>query len=270
MAQLNIIPAETIQHRLAGIIWGDSKVGKTTWAMSLPGRKLLISTDPDGFLAVSNRSDFDLLDLSILTPTEAISQAKGVATYLVENADKYQSVILDSLTTLTALALQDAITRGVGKGKEFTPTLEAPGLVGYGARNTTVVDILSKLLRATGINKQHCFFIAHADDPEFDAKGENIVQQTIMLSAKIRNNSALRVSDLYYLGLASGNRRTVYLAPFGVLKPMGSRIFDTTKVPRFDLKYSSDIPDTDQKDSLASIIATFRAGNTKLIKGPHG
>ena len=254
--------------RVAGIIWGDSKTGKTTWAMSLPGRKLLINFDPDGYLSVASRNDFDVLDLSVLPVGEQIDQAKKAATYIVENAAKYQSVIVDSITSLVMAAQSDAIIRGVGKSNTFQPSIDAPGLVAYGARNGHTVDVVSKLLRATGINKQHCFFIAHADDPEYDAKGENIIKQTIMVSAKPRNSIALKVSEIYHLGLASGNRRTVYTAPFGVLTPMGSRIFDTAKVPRFDLRYTIDKPDDQQPDSLTSIIAAFQKNKAKLTGVP--
>lgn len=250
--------------RVAGIIWGDSKTGKTTWAMSLPGRKLLINFDPDGYLSVASRDDFDVLDLSILPVGEQIDQAKKAATYIVENKDKYQSVILDSVTTLVAATTKDAINRGVGKSTKFSPTLDTPGLVAYGSRNAHAMDVIEKVLRATGINRQHCFFIAHADDPEYDEDGKNVLRQTMMLGAKVRQGAALRVSEIYYLGLATQNRRTIYTAPFGVLTPMGSRIFDTAKVPRFDLRYTIDKPDDQQPDSLLSIIAAFQKNKAKL------
>jgi len=268
MAEMQIQKSEEIVHRLAGIIWGDAKTGKTTWAMSLPGRKLLINFDPDGYLSVAHRNDFDLLDLSVLAPSEAISQGKKAATYIVENADKYESVIVDSLTTLTNLSLYDAVLRGIGKSNIFIPTLEAPGLSGYGARNNNANDIVDKIMRATGQKKLNCFFIAHTDDPEYDKKGENIVQHTMMLSAKIRNAAAIKVSEIYHLSLGPNNRRVVYLSPFGNLKPMGSRIFDTKVVSRFDLKYDPEKPDVEQSDSLLRIISKFEKTKGKLKEAP--
>lgn len=268
MADLAVKPSTTLEHRLAGIIWGDAKVGKTTWAMSLPGRKLLINFDPDGYLSIAHRDDFDLLDLSLLPAREAIEQGKKVASYILENKTKYQSVVFDSLTTLVSVALEDAVERGIGKSAVFTPTIDAPGLAGYGGRNNNANTIIDKILRATAINKQHCFFLAHTDDPEYDKKGENIIQQTIMLSAKIRNSAALKVSELYHLGIGSGGKRIVYTHPFGVLKPMGSRIFDTTKVQRFDLKYTTEKPDEEQSCSLASIYNAFIAKGSKLTEAP--
>lgn len=260
-------PSELLNKRLSGIIWGDAKTGKTTWAMSLPGRKLLINFDPDGFMSVAHRDDFDTFDLSNMPATEAISNAKKAAKYIVDNGDKYGSVILDSMTTLARIALEDAIERGIGKTKTFTPTLEMPGLQGYGGRTANVISVTEKIMRATGQRGLNCFFIAHKDDPTFDEDGKNIVQHTIMLSASIRNNAALRVSEIYHLALASGNRRTVHLAPLGNLQPMGSRIFDTAAVPKFALTYSPDIPDDQQPTSLMSIINKYKAGNFAKLKG---
>lgn len=266
---LNPVSSEQLRTRLSGIIWGDAKTGKTTWAMTLPGRKLLINFDPDGFLSIAHRQDFDVFDLSTLPASEAIETTKKIGTYILDNADKYGSVIVDSLTTLTSLALEDAINRGIGKTSRFTPTLEAPGLQAYGARTSNVQNVIERIMRASGQKNLHCFFIAHKDDPEFDEDGKNIVQQTIMLSAKVRNNAALRVSEIYYLHLSSGNRRTVYLAPYGHLTPMGSRIFDTAKVPKFNLNYDPTKPDDEQRHSISRIIKSFEDGEfKKLTKEP--
>lgn len=263
------VSSDKLRTRLSGIIWGDAKTGKTTWAMSLPGRKLLINFDPDGFISVAHRDDFDVFDLSVLPAGEAIEMSKKIGTYILDNADKYESVIVDSLTTLTSLALEDAVMRGIGKSAKFTPTLEVPGLQAYGARTTNVQNVIERIMRASGQKNLHCFFIAHKDDPEFDEDGKNIVQQTIMLSAKIRNNAALRVSEIYYIGLASGNRRTVYIAPFGHLTPMGSRMFDTAKVSKYILNYDPTKPDDEQSHSLSRIIKSFEDGEfKKLTKEP--
>lgn len=262
------VSAQLIETRLAGIIWGDAKTGKTTWAMSLPGKKLLVNFDPDGYLSVAHRDDLDILDLSALQPTDMIEEAKKAAAHIAASGDKYQSVIVDSVTSLVSASLQSAIAKGIGKSAIFTPSLDAPGLVAYGARNNHTIDVVQKLLRATSRNKQHCFFIAHSDDPEYDSKGENIVNHTMMLSAKVRQTAGLSVSEIYHIALASGNRRTVYLAPFGVKAPMGSRIFDTKAVPRFDLNYDIYKDDAEQPCALSNIFEEFRRTRQKLTVAP--
>ena len=264
---MQVTSSDDIKPRTAGIIWGDSKTGKTTYAMTLPGRKLLVNFDPDGFSSVGYRKDFDIIDLSQLDAVSAIKDAKKVGTYIIENADKYESVIVDSLTTLTEASLHDAINRGIGKSAAFTPTIDAPGLAGYGARNSTANDVISRILRATAQKNLHCWFIAHSDDPEYDKKGETIVQQTIMLSAKIRNIASLKVSEIWHM--TNDSKRMMYLAPFGLKKPMGSRMFNTSKVDRFEVNYDIDKPDEEQPCSLANIIAGWTAGNlAKLTTAP--
>ena len=54
--------ASTLSARLVGILWGDAKTGKTTYACSLPGRKLLINFGA----TLLNFSYFSLADLSSL------------------------------------------------------------------------------------------------------------------------------------------------------------------------------------------------------------
>jgi len=265
---VEVVSTSALSARLAGLIWGEAKTGKTTWAMSLPGKKLLINFDPDGYLSVAHRDDIDILDLAPLPPGEQITEGKKAATYIINNKDKYTSVVVDSLTAIVIASLYDAIAKGVGKSMVFAPSLETPGLAAYGARNNNASDIVGKILRATAQTKMNCFFIAHSDDPEYDAAGKTIVQHTILAPAKVRMQSTFAVSEIYHLALASGNRRTVYLAPFGEKRPMGSRIFDTKDVPKFDLNYDIYSPDEGQPCSLSNIIAKFQETRSKLRTPP--
>ena len=259
--------ASALSGRLVGIIWGDAKAGKTTYACTLPGRKLIINFDPEGYSSIAHRKDVDVIDLSLASASEAIQNARKVGQYIIDEADNYTSIIVDSLTTLTELAMHDAVNRGVGKGKNgFVPTIDEPGLAGYGARNNAVNDVISRILRATGQTKKHCFFIAHMDDPEYTHDGKSIVQQTIMLSAKIRNGVALKVSEIYHISV-EGTRRTLYVAPHGMKRPMGSRIFDTEICKKFVLYNGVDKPDEEREDSLCNIIATWKDDNFEKLKG---
>lgn len=261
--------ASALSGRLVGIIWGDSKTGKTTYACSLPGKKLLINFDPEGFSSIAYRFDVDIIDLSNDTPIDAMKNAEKVAQYIVENAQEagYSSVIVDSLTTLTEVSLHAAVAKGIGKGKGgFVPTIDEPGLSAWGARNNGVNTVISKIIRATGKVGLHCYFVAHADDPEFSQDGKTIVQQTIMLSAKIRNMAGLKVSEVYHLHVDQG-RRTLYLAPFGVKRPMGSRVFNTEKFKKFQLLYDIDKPDEEQNCSLQNIVKAWQEGGFKKLEG---
>lgn len=262
-------PSTQLDTRLAGLIWGEAKTGKTTWAMTLPGRKLLVNFDPDGYTSVAHRDDFSLLDLSQLPDSEQVNQAKKVGTFIQQSEDQYDSVIVDSLTSFATAALRDAVNRGVGKTPKFTPTLDAPGLVAYGARTNSMISVIDGILRATSQRKQHCFFITHDEDPEYDDDGKHIVRQTMMLPAKSRKAASIKVSEIYYISRNSRGERTVYLSPFGVITPMGSRIFDTKAVPKFTLQYDAMQDDAGQKDTLEAIFASWeKNGRRKLTTAP--
>ena len=88
-----------------------------------------------------------------------------------------------------------------------------------------------------------------------------------MLSAKIRNVASLKVSEIWHM--TNDRKRLVYLAPFGVKKPMGSRMFNTTKIDRFEIDYDIDKPDADQPCALCNIIKQWTDnGLAKLTTAP--
>lgn len=252
-----------IKTRLVGVLWGDAKVGKTTYAMSLPGKKLLINFDPDGYLSVANRTDFDLIDLSEMTALDAGNQATKIGDYIMANKDKYQSVIVDSLTTLVEMSLNYAIQKGVGKSQTFTPSILAPGLSAYGGRNNVFNDVISRVLRATSLTHMHVFMIAHNADALLDEKG-NQISQTIMLPDKARNMTALKASEIWHIN-QSRSGRTIYVKPFGIKSPMGSRIINTDKLHSFVLEYDPSLPDKDQPHSLANIYQTWIDGDKQKL-----
>lgn len=260
--------ASELTNRSVGFLWGDSKVGKTVYACSLPGRKLIINFDPDGFSSVAYRPDVDVVNLANMPASEAIRNAKKAAQWLASQDRQWDSCILDSATTLADVAVQEAVNMGIGKSTKFTPTIEAPGISAYGARNTIVNDIIWRLLRATGQLSMHFWILAHADDPQYDKKGENIIEQTIMLGAKMRQHIGLKASEIWFMDIVSG-RRMIYLKPFGVRKPMGSRMFDIEKVQKFELKYDIAKPDEEQPHSLTKLWQAFDVGGRqKLLKLP--
>ena len=252
-----------IKTRMVGVLWGDAKVGKTTYAMSLPGKKLLINFDPDGYLSVANRSDFDLIDLSEMTALEAGNQAEKLGAYIVDNKDKYQSVVLDSLTTLVEMSLNYAIQKGVGKSSGFTPSILTPGLSAYGGRNNIFNDVISRVLRATSLANMHVFMIAHNADALVDEKG-NQISQTIMLPDKTRNMTALKSSEIWHINQTRSGR-TIYVKPFGIKAPMGSRIINTDKLSSFVLNYDPSVPDADQPHALANIYQTWIDGDKQKL-----
>ena len=52
------------EKRFSLLLWGSAGCGKTVWAASLPGLKLLINFDPDGPSSLGDREDVIIIDLS--------------------------------------------------------------------------------------------------------------------------------------------------------------------------------------------------------------
>jgi hypothetical protein len=260
---MEVTSHKDLATRMVGILWGDAKTGKTTYAASLPGKKLILNYDPDGYMSIANRDDFDVVDMSEMTALEAQKASLQCETLIRDKGDQYDSVIVDSLTTLAEMSLNYAVASGVGKSKTFTPSILSPGLSAYGGRNTTFNDLVTRFLRATSKHKLHLFMLAHTADPERDDAG-NAVEQTIMLGDKMRNTSSLKSSEIWHLSQSTSGR-TIYLKPFGIKKPMGSRIFDVDKLSSFKLNYDPDLPDEDQPHSLASIYKAWEEGGRKKL-----
>jgi len=260
---------DEITSRLNMILWGDSKAGKTTYAMSAPGRKLIINFDPDGFEAVAYRDDFDVLDLSTYRGADCINAAKKAAAQVAENAENYSTVIVDSLTTLTIQAVHAAIENRIGQSPKFTPSLEAPGLSAWGARNSYVNDVVERILRVTAKHNLHCILIAHMDDPETSDDGKTVIRQTMLLSAKIKAPTAIRTSEIWHMSYSNSGRK-IYIAPHGVKEPMGSRMFNTEKVKQFTLNYDITKPDDEQPCAIATLFNSWRDnGKKKLVVAPQ-
>lgn len=265
IAGLPVQSASDSVSRLTMLLWGQSGAGKTTWACSAPGKKLLINFDPDGFKSVAYRDDVDVLDVSdqghkIL---EQFTKQPDDPFKLSSAIEAYDTIILDSITSLSQLALERGVALSAGRTSGGTPsTIEFPGLQGYGARTTISVLALKSLLRVTGRYDKNFIAITHEDDPTKDDKG-NTLYISMMLGGKIQNNVALQISEIWFLEATERERR-VLVKPARGRRPMKTRIFNQDK-PEFILKYNADKPDTEQDDTLAAIYQRWLDGGKKKL-----
>ena len=228
--------------RLSLLLWGMSGVGKTTFACTLPGRKLIINLDPDGPVSVSHRGDVDIVDLSSLSTDDVLAKLKTANNPLnldgVLREGTYQSVILDSATSLSQRALEDAVRQGLGASKKasFTPSMEAPGLAAYGGRNAILLTCIKGLLRVTGRYNVHVCIISHEDEPKTNEQGE-ILYITMMLGGKLVQSTSLHLSEVWWMQDDKAGGHRVAIRPCRQRKPMKTRMFDASSEPEFPLDY---------------------------------
>ena len=260
---LEITSSTERRTRTSGVIWGRAKCGKTTFLTSLPGKKLFVMLDPDGDQSIPDRDDIFIIKL-YEQPDDVILRylRDKLPAIIRKNEQGFDSVILDSLSTLGQIALNEAIRNDVGGSKQFKPSIDAPGLAAYGSRTNNTVDIVNRLLRATGSVGAHCWFTSHEDEAKTDDKG-NMLGITMTLSGKAINGIGLNVSEIWYMSVHDKKWR-IMIAPGRGREPMGSRMFDVTKEIEFQLKFDPEAG-LDQPHSIATWYQNWiDQGRTKL------
>lgn len=254
------------KSRITGLLWGMAKCGKTTFLTSLPGKKLFVMLDPDGDSSIPDDPNIDIVKL-YEQPNDVIKRwlTDKLPALLAKNEQGYESLVVDSLSTFGQITLLEAIRNNVGAGPNFKPTLEAPGLAAYGARTNNLVDMVNKVLRATGSVGINCFFTAHEDEPTKDDRG-NILSISVTLSGKATNGIGLNVSEIWFMRKHE-NKWFIAISPCRGRSPMGSRIFDVTKEPEFQLKFDPE-KGTDQPHSIATWLDTWNKSGRKKLPIP--
>src|SRR5262245_54629896 len=97
--ELIITEPEDKAARISMILWGESGVGKTTLAATLPGRKLFLMLDPDGETAIRQMPDWRIADVSGWEPLDIAKAGRSIDPFSLENKlDDIDSVIVDSLS----------------------------------------------------------------------------------------------------------------------------------------------------------------------------
>lgn len=268
IGSLDVKPAsQSATERLSAVIWGEPGVGKTTLACTAPGDKLIINLDPDGPASVGYRNDTHVLDLSkistdkVLKDLEHDTNPLGLADFLNENP-KVETVILDSLSSLSQRALEKAVQSGVGAGKNFRPTMMTPGISAYGGRNAIVLTCVKGLLRVTGRAGVHCIMISHEAEPERDPNGV-ILHITMMLGGQLVNQMSLQIGEVWWLQDVGGKTKRIAIRPSRMRKPMKTRMFVTDSDPEFSFAFDY------QKDNpIADWWKAFEKGAGKKLQLP--
>ena len=251
LGPVNVQTGKETPSRMAILIWGAATCGKTTFAATAPGRKLWLSFGDNEHVSVANRDDVLVANLSDMHYRELFKHAQSenpfnLDTFLTENED-VETVVVDSATAIEYKALQKAVGDGIGAGRGFTPTMEAPGISAYGGRNAILLEVLTGLLRVTAKHNVHIIITAHEADPIMTQAGnaEVIDYITIMLGGKLINNTTWRLSEVWFMSQeTTGNReRRLAVRPTRKRKPMKSRMFDLRGDAEFVVAYDNEKPD---------------------------
>lgn len=259
LGNIPLTDAGSLQQRLSMLLWGEAGDGKTTLAATAPGKKLWINFDPDGPTSIaglanthSGRTD------TVLSIPNTYADFSGQTSSIVEGFRRddhlglgkilgaedcdIDTVVVDSVTRFSQLALELAVKNRIGGSSNWTPSLETPGQTGYGARNTMTYRMFADIFTVTKKYNKHVIFITHEKDPTTNDKGETLFI-TMMLGGQLPKLGSSQVSEVWHLAHANGKRR-ISVQPCRMRKPMKTRMFNADiKSPEFDWVYDINNPD---------------------------
>lgn len=264
-------------ERMAIMLWGPASVGKTTFAATAPGTKLWLSFGDNEHVPVAHRKDVLIANLSGLGLDDLFNQMDGRDPFGLDKIlavhNDIETVVCDSATALVYLCLLRAIDNKVGAGKGFVPSIEAPGLSAYGARNGLLIKALTGMLRITAKHGVHFIVTAHESDPEMRiVDGKQVIDKiSIMLGGQIVNNVTFRLSEIWFMSQENtgAHQRKIAIRPTRLRRPMKTRMFTDVSEPDFFLKYDANKPDKGQT-TIASFYDMWKANGGKKIPIPGG
>lgn len=257
--------------RMAILLWGPAGAGKTTYAATAPGDKLWLSFGDNEHVPVAHRTDVRVADFSGMGHRELCELGQSSDPFkldsLLSRDDSISTVVVDSTTAIIYKALQQSVSKGIGGGKGFVPTMEFPGRSAYGGRNAIALEILTEILKVTAKHNVHCIMTAHEDDPT--TIGDVIDYIGIMLGGKIVNNTVWRFSEIWYLGQEITGTKERFLAfrPTRRRRPMKTRMFSDKGAPELKIDYDADLPDKGQMTIASFYQDWIDSGGRKLHIG---
>lgn len=221
--------------RMAILLWGPSGCGKTTFAATAPGKKLLLSFDPDGFASLAHRDDVLVADFATAKETllSKFDSDDPLGVTKIINEAEIDTVIVDSLTSVAELAL----THGIHVTKGATNERPSPGA--YQARNRYTLLLIRNMLRVTKKLDKHCIIIAHEADPVKDKEG-NVMFISIMLGGQLPNQSGISLNEVWNM-TDTGKARRIAVRQCRMHQPMKTRMYRATAArPEFNVPDGTD------------------------------
>lgn len=257
-----ILGASADDMQITALIWGDSGSGKTTLAATAPGHKLLVLFDPGGHLSLADRHDVAVLNLTGEAPTRVADQFKRQDPYdlgkILTARPDIETVIIDSVTSLAYVALQEAVLKAGGA----KISMEQPGMNGYAYRNAMMLRVAVSIMRTCVLHKRHLILITHEGSADRDTEGR-IVSVTMAISEGVANQVGLRFNEVWHL-TDNGKERVIAVRPCRLRKPMKTRLFKAAQ-PEFVWHYD---PDNQIGEGIADWYHAWQEGGGKKIPLP--
>lgn len=252
-------------RRLSMLIWGPAGMGKTTLAMTMPGRKALINFDPDGpssippeILEASNSHVFDFSDKD----DSFFARLKDGDPLSIEKSfEHFDSYIVDSLTSIT----ERTLARGIDITKGAT--LERPSPGAYMARNNLAINFIRNMLRITAKGDKHICFIAHEGPPQTNDDGA-LLGYTMSLGGQLPSQAALRINECWPMFEDGKNRKMIICRKARMRDPAKTRMFDVTKDVEFEWKFDPNDWNNPKNTTIEAMYKAWQDSGYKKIKMP--
>lgn len=267
--------------RFSALLWGQAGCGKTTIAATAPGKKLWINFDPDGPSSVTGLSkrfagqdtalsqEIYVYDLSGET-NKIVEKFKqddhlGLGKLLEDDSNGIETVVVDSVTRFSQLALENSVKRGIGGSTGWSPSIETPGQTGYGARNILTYRMFVDIFTITKRYNKNVIFITHEAAPHTNDKGETLFI-TMALGGQLPVLGSAQLSEVWHMTDGQKGRSIAVKACRG-FKPMKTRMFDaSTSNPEFIWDY--DIKKPDPRMEIATWWKDWQASGGQKVSFP--
>jgi GTPase SAR1 family protein len=241
-----ITPAGEVSSNMAILLWGEAGSGKTTLACTAPGNKLLVNFDPRGPSSVAYRGDVSVADYSG-HGTKIVEEFKKSDPFgLSRVIDAYDTIVVDSLTTVGDLTVARGIELNAGTQPGKGAMVERPSPAAYQARNNLILALVTNMLRLCQAYDKHLIVIAHEGAKEKDDHGQ-VVSIPMYLGGQLPAQASVRFSEVWALYELARNKTVAIRACRG-RGPIKTRIFVTSGESEFQWRYN---PEQDSGMTIA-------------------
>lgn len=257
----SVVVNKSSTKRVTMLLWGPAGCGKTYFANTAPGKRLWVNFDPEGTASLPVSDDTLLLDYANELDN-VCAQAFSVNPFSLDTIlradESIATVVVDSVTAFAS----KAVAYSVGHKSAPGAVSENPGPAGYGFRNRHTLALCKGILQVTGRHNRNVIFICHEDAPDKDKEG-SVISITLLLGGTLPVEVPLQISEVWHMQDKTTSR-VVQVRQVGIVRPMKSRMFNTTQ--RFEMEVSNKAQS--EKVKLADLFDRWRDNKYDKIELP--